>query len=147
MKPLQLLVCIDEVDHVVMRRSTTCDTVASRRKYSLAKQPYWQAVYHPQVLLPNTTRSVLMIHTLNLPRTTRSKLVPLLAGKCSFQEQHERRWGALYASMMQSENILVQYMARRAVYNVPGTLGTNWVILRHKFGVPRKTYVFKLCIM
>ena len=47
--------------------------------------------------------------------------------------------------MMQSENILVQYMARRAVYDVPGTLGTNWVILRHKFGVPRKNYVFKLC--
>ena len=54
-----------------------------------------------------------------------------------FQEQHERRWGALYASMMQSDNMLVQYMARRAMYNVLGTLGTNMVTLRHKFGVPR----------
>ena len=24
------------------------------------------------------------------------------------------------------------------MYNVLGTLGTNWVILRHKFGAPRK---------
>ena len=118
MKPLQLLVCIDEVDHVVMRRSPTCDTVASRRKYSLAKQPYWQAVYHPQVLLPDTTRSVLiMIRTLNLPRTTRSKRIPLLAGNCRFQEHHERRRGALYASMIQSGNIYWCniIMARRAV--------------------------------
>ena len=35
----------------------------------------------------------------------------------------------------------VQYMARRTRYNVLGTLDTNRVILRHKFGVPRK-----LCI-
>ena len=61
----------------------------------------------------------------------------LLTGKCSFQEQHERRRGALYASTMQSDNnMLVQYMARRAVYNVLGRLGTNTMILRHKFGVP-----------
>ena len=60
--------------------------------FSLAKQPYWQAVYHPQVIVPNTTRSVLiMIRTLNLLRTTRSKLIPLLTGNCSFQEQHKRR--------------------------------------------------------
>ena len=69
-----------------------------------------------------------MRRTLNLPRTTRSKLVPLLAGNHSFQEQHERRWGALYVRMMHSENILVQYMASRAIYNVLGTLGTNRVI-------------------
>ena len=100
------------------------------KKVFTSKTTVLASSLHPQVLLPNTTRSVLiMIRTLNLPRTTRSKLIPLLAGKCSFQEQHERRWGALYASMMQSENILVQYMARRSVYNVPGTLGTNWVIL------------------
>ena len=42
--------------------------------------------------------------TLNLPRMTGSKLIHLLAGNCSFQEQHERRCGALYASMMQSDN-------------------------------------------
>ena len=60
---------------------------------------------------------------------TRSKLVPLLAGNHSFQEQHERRWGALYVRMMHSENILVQYMARRSMYNVLGTLGTNRVVL------------------
>ena len=135
-----------------MRRSPTCDTVASRRKYSLAKQPYWQAVYHPQVLLPNTTRSVLiMIRTLNLPRTTRSKRIPFLAGSCSLQEQHERRRGALYASMMQSGNILVQYNYGKescvGPYNVLGTLGTNCVILRHKFGVPRKNYVVNCLYM
>ena len=56
--------------------------------------------------------------TLNLPRTPISKLIPILAGIRSFQEQYERRWGALYARMMQIENILVQYMARRAMYNV-----------------------------
>ena len=80
--------------------------------------------------------------TLNLPRMTRSKLIPLLAGNCSFQEQHERRWGALYASMMQIGNMSVQYIARRTMYNVLGTLGTNRVILRHKFGVPRENGVF-----
>ena len=50
--------------------------------------------------------------TLNLPKTTISKFIPLLAGNRSFQEQHERRWGALHVRMMQSENVLVQYMAR-----------------------------------
>ena len=85
--------------------------------------------------------------TLNLPRTTRSNLIPLLAGNRSFHEQHERRWVALYARMMQSGNILVQYMARRAMYNVLGTLGTNRVILRHKFGVPRNNYVFNYLYM
>ena len=44
--------------------------------------------------------------TLNLPRTTRSKLIPLLAGNRSFLEQRERRRGALYARMMQCEHIL-----------------------------------------
>ena len=34
---------------------------------------------------------LLWIRTLNLPRTTRSKLIPLLTGNCSFQEQHKRR--------------------------------------------------------
>ena len=38
--------------------------------------------------------------------------------------------------MMQSDNILVHYMARKAMYNVIGTLGMNRVIIRHKFGVP-----------
>ena len=42
--------------------------------------------------------------TLNLSRMTRSKLNPLLAGNWSFQEQHERRCGALYASMMKNDN-------------------------------------------
>ena len=44
----------------------------------------------------------------------------------------------MHASMMQSDNMLVHYMARRAMYNVLGTLGMNRVILRHKFGVPRE---------
>ena len=62
-KPLQLLVSIYEVDYVVMRRSTASDTASSRGKYPLAKEPNWQAVYHPQVLLPkiNTTRCVVII--------------------------------------------------------------------------------------
>ena len=47
------------------------------------------------------------------------------------------------ASMMQSENMLVQYMAQRSMYNVLGTLGTNRMILRIKFGVPRENGVFK----
>ncbi len=71
-----------------------------------------------------------------------SKLIPLLAGNCSFQEQHERQCGALYASMMQSDNMLVHNMARRAMYNVLGTLGMNRVILRHKFGLPQENGVF-----
>ena len=41
----------------------------------------------------------------------------------------------MYASMIQSENIFVQYMARRAMHNVLGTLGINRVILQNKFGV------------
>ena len=81
--------------------------------------------------------------TINLPRMTRSKLSPLLTGNCSFQEQHERRCGALYASMMQSDNMLVHYMARRAMNNVLETLGMNRVISRQKFGVPRENGVFK----
>ena len=48
----------------------------------------------------------------------------------------------MVASMMQSDNMLVHYMARRARYNVLGTLGMNRVILRHKFGVPRENGVF-----
>ena len=77
--------------------------------------------------------------TLNLPRMTRSKLIPLLAGNSSFQEQHERRCGALYASMMQSDNMLVHYMARRARYNVLGTLGMNRVIVTTQvWRAPRK---------
>ena len=55
--------------------------------------------------------------------------------------------GALYARMTQSETILVQYMARRAMYNVLGTLVTNRVILRHKFGVRRNNCVFNCLYM
>ena len=67
-------------------------------------QTYCTAWYGCQTWLLNTTpvkgmniewkKAVRRTH--NLPRTTRSKLVPLLAGTRSFQEQHERRWGALY---------------------------------------------------
>ena len=52
--------------------------------------------------------------TLNLAGMTISKLITLLAGKCSFQEQHERRCGALYASMMQIDNMLVQYYGTKS---------------------------------
>ena len=48
----------------------------------------------------------------------------------------------LYARIRQSQNILVQYMAQRAMYNVLGTLGTNRVKLRHKFGVPRNKCIY-----
>ena len=113
-------------------------------------QTYCTAWYGCQTWLLNTTSvkgmniewKKAVRRTLNLPRTTRSKLVPLLAGNRSFQEQHERRWGALYVRMMHSENILVQYMARRSMYNVLGTLGTNRVVLRYKFGMPTNN----LCI-
>ena len=89
-------------------------------------QTYCTAWYGCQTWLLNTTSvkgmniewKKAVRRTLNLPRTTRSKLVPLLAGNHSFQEQHERRWGALYVRMMHSENILVQYMAQRSMYNV-----------------------------
>ena len=47
----------------------------------------------------------------------------------------------MYASMIQSENIFVQYMARRATHNVLGTLGINRVIFQNKFGVPRRNCV------
>ena len=60
LKPLQLYTYWwswprrdETIDHLLYSRF--------RRKYSLAKQPYWQEVYHPQVLLPNTTRSVLIM--------------------------------------------------------------------------------------
>ena len=102
-------------------------------------QTYCTAWYGCQTWLLNTNhvkgmniewkKAVRRRPTLNLPRMTRSKLIPLLAGNSSFQEQHERRCGALYASMMQSDNMLVHYMARRAMYNVLGTLGMNRVIL------------------
>ena len=113
-------------------------------------QTYCTAWYGCQTWLLNTNHvkgmniewKKAVRRTLNLPRMTRSKLIPLLAGNSSFQEQHERRCGALYASMMQSDNMLVHYMARRARYNVLGTLGMNRVILRHKFGFPRENGVF-----
>ena len=38
--------------------SITWDTAASRGKYTLTKQPSWQAVYNPQVILQNITRSL-----------------------------------------------------------------------------------------
>ena len=38
-------------------------------------------------------------------------------------------------------------MARRSMYNVLGTLGTNRVVFRHKFGVPRNNYVFNCLYM
>ena len=49
--------------------------------------------------------------------------------------------------MMHSENILVQYMARRSMYNVLGTLGTNRVVLRYKFGMPTNNCVFNCLYM
>ena len=118
-------------------------------------QTYCTAWYGCQTWLLNTTSvkgmniewKKAVRRTLNLPRTTRSKLVPLLAGNHSFQEQHERRWGALYVRMMHSENILVQYMARRSMYNVLGTLGTNKVVLRYKFGMPTNNCVFNCLYM
>ena len=118
-------------------------------------QTYCTAWYGCQTWLLNTTSvkgmniewKKAVRRTLNLPRTTRSKLVPLLAGNHSFQEQHERRWGALYVRMMHSENILVQYMARRSMYNVLGTLGTNRVVLRYKFGMPTNNCVFNCLYM
>ena len=118
-------------------------------------QTYCTAWYGCQTWLLNTTSvkgmniewKKAVRRTLNLPRTTRSKLVPLLAGNHSFQEQHERRWGALYVRMMHSENILVQYMARRSMYNVVGTLGTNRVVLRYKFGMPTNNCVFNCLYM
>ena len=118
-------------------------------------QTYCTAWYGCQTWLLNTTSvkgmniewKKAVRRTLNLPRTTRSKLVPLLAGNHSFQEQHERRWGALYVRMMHSENILVQYMARRSMYNVLGTLGTNRVVLRYEFGMPTNNCVFNCLYM
>ena len=118
-------------------------------------QTYCTAGYGCQMWLLNTTsvkgRNVewkkAVRRTLNLPRTTRSKLIPLLAGNRSFQEQHKRRWGALYVRMMQSENILVQYMARRSMYNVLGTLGTNRVVLRYKCCMPTNNCVFNCLYM
>ena len=76
---------------------------------------------------------------------TRSKLIPLLAGNGSFQEQHERRWGSLYASMMRSENVLVGLMAWMAMCNAQGVLGINRVILRYKFGMPVDNAEFRFC--
>ena len=118
-------------------------------------QTYCTAWYGCQTWLLNTTSvkgmniewKKAVRRTLNLPRTTRSKLVALLAGNHSFQEQHERRWGALYVRMMHSENILVQYMARRSMYNVLGTLGTNRVVLRYKFDMPTNNCVFNCLYM
>ena len=118
-------------------------------------QTYCTAWYGCQTWLLNTTSvkgmniewKKAVRRTLNLPRTTRSKLVPLLAGNHSFQEQHERRWGALYVRMMHSENILVQYMARRSMYNVLGTFCTNRVVLRYKFGMPTNNCVFNSLYM
>ena len=70
----------------------------------------------------NTDWKKAVRRTLNLSRMTISKLIPLLAGNGSFQDQHERRWGSLYASMMRSENVLVELMARRAMCNAQGVL-------------------------
>ena len=93
----------------------------------------------------NTEWKKAVRRTLNLSRMTRSKLIPLLAGNGSFQEQHERRRGSLYASMMRSENGLVELMARRAMCNAQGVLGINRVILRYKFGMPVDNAEFRLC--
>ena len=38
-------------------------------------------------------------------------------------------------------------MARRSLYNVLGTLGTNRVVLRYKFGMPTNNCVFNCLCM
>ena len=103
-------------------------------------QTYCTAWYGCQTWLLNTNHvkgmniewKKAVRRTLNLPSMTRSKLIPLLAGNCSFQEQHERRCGALYASMMQSDNMLAYYMARRPISNVLGQISTP---LAHVFNM------------
>ena len=138
----------------VNRLNAQCRVVPDQIRIRLL-QTYCTAWYGCQTWLRNTTSvkgmniewKKAVMRTLNLPRTTRSKLVPLLAGNLSFQEQHERRWGALYVRMMHSENISVQYMARRSMYNVLGTLGTNRVVLRYKFGMPTNNCVFNCLYM
>ena len=47
-----------------------------------------------------------------------------------------------YLLCMMRSDMLVQYGARKAMCSVLGPLGTNRVILRHKFGVPREKGVF-----
>ena len=71
-------------------------------------QTYCTAWYGCQTWLLNTNHVKGMTiewkkavrRTLNLPRMTRSKLIPLLAGNCSFQEQHERRCGDVNFAQM-----------------------------------------------
>ena len=37
-----------------------------------------------------------------------------VTGNCSIQGQHELQWGALYSSMMQSDNMFVQYLCTKS---------------------------------
>ena len=60
---------------------------------------------------------------MNLPRTTRSRLLPLIAGVDSLQCQHERRCAMMYNKMLCNENVFVSHVANRALYNVNDVLG------------------------
>ena len=64
--------------------------------------------------------------TLRLPRATRSRLLPLIAGSAGFKLQHEKRYANLYATMRNSSpNSYVEYLAKRSEQNAVGVMGVN----------------------
>ena len=82
--------------------------------------------------------------TMDLQRTTRSRLLPLIAGVDSFQCEHERRCAMMYNKILCNENVLVSHVAKRAMYNVNDVLGHNRVLLRHKCGLPDANGIYIL---
>ena len=71
----------------------------------------------------NTECKKAVRRTVNLPRTTKGGLRPLVAGGDSFQCQHERRCAVMYNEMLYNENVLVSHVAKRTLYNANGVLG------------------------
>ena len=72
--------------------------------------------------------------TLRLPRATRSRLLPLIAGGAGFKLQHEKRYANLHATMRNSSNSYVEYLAKRSEQDAVGVMGVNRAKLRLKYG-------------
>ena len=72
--------------------------------------------------------------TLGLPHTTRTKLLPLLAGQNNFHWQHASRWLKMFQTMLFSTNLHVKYLAHRSLSSVTGNMGKNVVRLKSSPG-------------
>ena len=83
------------------------------------------ALNTPQTDKLNTEWNKAVRRTLGLPRTTRTKLLPLLARQNNFHWQHWQhasRWFKMFQTMLSSTNRHVKYLAHRCLRKVTGNM-------------------------